>query len=126
MPNTYTLRIDPDTFDLTFDDAGEFNLVHGDDTIAQCVRLTLQAYLGDFPLVPAHGTDWPRVLGQRVSHLNDGEVEEVARAAIFQETQIAYIPEISVAVADKRGIDIDFTASLRGGRVMALEVNTRG
>ena len=44
-----TLKIDPDSMDLVMDDGGNFALIYGDETTAQAVRLTLQAWEGDFP-----------------------------------------------------------------------------
>ncbi|GHU72083.1 hypothetical protein FACS1894184_19620 [Clostridia bacterium] len=126
MPaDTYTLLIDDETQDLTFDEFGNFELVQGNDTLAQCVRLTLQAYLKQFPLDTSHGTQWTRVLGKKMNELSDTEIDSVLRAAILQETEILFIESISF-VRDYRGIDVTFTAKLRDGGEITLEVNTRG
>ncbi|GHU78293.1 hypothetical protein AGMMS49992_28610 [Clostridia bacterium] len=126
MPaDTYTLRIDDDTQDLVFDDNGELELVHGNETLAQCVRLTLEAYLTDFPLDTSHGTEWTRILGRKMSELSDAETDAVLRAAILQETEISFIESMDFT-RDYRGLDVTFTAILRGGETITLEVGTRG
>ena len=53
----FTLRIDPTTRDITFDDAGIMQTVAGDEATAQNVRLTLDVWRGEFPFDPTHGTD---------------------------------------------------------------------
>ena len=58
-----TLKIDPYSMDLVMDDGGDFALIYEDETTAQAVRLTLQAWEGDFPLDESHGTEWGQILG---------------------------------------------------------------
>ena len=36
-----TLKIDPETMDIPLDEDGNMVLIYGDETTAQCVRLTL-------------------------------------------------------------------------------------
>ena len=50
MEENYTLKIDPESRDITFDADGMMETVSGDDTTAQAVRLTLQTWLGEFAL----------------------------------------------------------------------------
>ena len=83
-----TLKIDPDSMDLVMDDGGDFALIYGDETTAQAVRLTLQAWEGDFPLDESHGTEWGQILGRKPSDLGDDEAAEVIRKAIFQEDDV--------------------------------------
>ena len=56
MERNKTLRIDPETMDIPIDENGDMEYVYGDDTTAQCVRLTLLTWKGTFPLDETHGT----------------------------------------------------------------------
>ena len=51
MEDNYTLRIDPESRDITFDTDGMMETVAGDDTTAQAVRLTLRAAIFQEPEV---------------------------------------------------------------------------
>ena len=86
MDRNMTLKIDPETMDIPIDEDGNMVLIYGDETTAQCVRLTLLTWKGGFPLDESHGTDYERIFGRRRSDLESDEVEEVLREAIFQET----------------------------------------
>lgn len=50
MERNKTLRIDPETMDIPIDENGDMEYIYGDDTTAQCVRLTLLTWKGTFPL----------------------------------------------------------------------------
>ena len=69
MDDNYTLKIDPNTRDLVLDDDGVMVTVAGPLTSAQCVRLTLQAWRGEFPFVPSHGTEYERIMGKKPSRM---------------------------------------------------------
>jgi hypothetical protein len=124
MNDNLTLFIDDDTQDLRFTPEGEMELIYGNETTAQCVRLTLEAYLKDFFLDESHGTEWTRVLGRKMSELSDAELDSVLRAAILQETDISFIVSMSFE-RQYRGISVTFTAQLRNGGEVTLEINTR-
>ena len=121
MERNRTVYIDPDTRDLAFDGEGMLRELYGDETSAQCVRLTLMAWKADFPLDESHGTDYERILGQRLSDLTDDSVDEVIRAAIFQEEDVTQVDSISHAV-DGRHMDIEFTGTLSSGQTISMEV----
>ena len=57
----YTLKIDPNSRDLVLNDDGMMELVFGGDSSAQAVRLTLEAWKGEFPFDPTHGTEYDRM-----------------------------------------------------------------
>lgn len=95
MEENYTLKIDPESRDITFDADGMMETVSGDDTTAQAVRLTLQTWLGEFALVPSHGTDYEAIMGKKPKDLTEDEIPEVIRAAIFQEPEVQEVEEVN-------------------------------
>ncbi|GHU69634.1 hypothetical protein FACS1894184_13960 [Clostridia bacterium] len=122
MPlDTHTLRIDPQTQDLTFDSDGNMELIYDRETTAQCVRLTLLAYHGDFPLDTTHGTQWPRILGRKLSDLQDDEAAGILREAILQETEVRYVDSMSIT-RDDRVLGVEFDATLVDGDDLNLGV----
>ena len=64
MNDDFTLRIDPQTRDIVFDEDGMLETISGDEATAQAVRQTLLVYKGEFPLVPSHGTDYEKSWGK--------------------------------------------------------------
>jgi hypothetical protein len=121
MPDNMALYIDDETQDLTFDDRGELTRIYGNDTTAQCVRLTLTAYKGDFFLDTTHGTEWTRILGRKQSELSEDEAEEVLRDAILQEREVAYVDGIGLT-RGARSMDAEFDCALRDGSTVHLGV----
>ena len=116
-----TLRIDPDTRDITLDDAGDLRMISGADSIAQAVRLTLQVYRGEWFLDDRHGVDYPRIVGLRPT---DAEVIQTIREAIFQEPEVAHIDALTVSRDDRaRTLTVNFRARLRDGQTIATEVS---
>lgn len=122
MDKNLTLKIDPDTMDIPFDADGNMILIYGDETTAQCVRLTLLTWKGGFPLDESHGTDYQRIFGRRRSDLEDDEIEEVLREAIFQETDVEQIDQLAVGI-DGRDLNAAFSGTLYGGRTISMEVS---
>lgn len=118
-----TLKIDTDSMDLTMDDGGSFTLIYGDDTTAQAVRLTLQAWEGDFPLDESHGTAWGRILGRKLSDMGDDEAAEVIRKAIFQEDDVRQVDTLSIEQSGARGLNVTFTGTLYSGRTISTGVS---
>lgn len=55
-----TLRIDQETQDLVLDDSGSLELIGDAETVAQCVRLTLETFKGEWFLDTDHGTDYDK------------------------------------------------------------------
>ena len=121
MEDNYTLRIDPESRDITFDTDGMMETVAGDDTTAQAVRLTLQTWLGEFALVPSHGTNYEAIMGKKPKDLTEDEIPEVVRAAIFQEPEVEEVEEVSYTQAG-RSLDIFFVGRLSNGNIISSEV----
>ena len=120
MENT-TLLIDPDTYDLFIDGDGNFAMIHGDETTAQCVRLTLEVYEGEWFLDERHGTDYPRVFSD--SPPTDAETKDIIRAAIYQETDVKHIDSLDVKRnPTSRRLDVGFTGRLDSGRSISMGV----
>ena len=86
-----TLRIDQETQDLVLDDSGSLELIGDAETVAQCVRLTLETFKGEWFLDTDHGTDYDQIIAD-----GDGDAETVLRTAIFQETNVQYIDSLTV------------------------------
>lgn len=117
----FTLRIDPASRDISFDEGGIMQTVSGDEAIAQNVRLTLEVWRGEFPLVPNHGTDYDRILGKKPNELEDDEVPEVVRDAIFQEPGVAEIDAVDYKI-EGRSIEVAATGRLSNGDPITMEV----
>lgn len=112
-------KINQDTKDLCFDDAGILETIDEDEAAAQGVRMALTAFQGDFDLVPEHGTDYEQILGLPV---DDETTDEVIREAIFQEDRVAMIDELIVNM-DKRAVEISFSGTLNDGKKVSMEVS---
>jgi len=119
------LLIDPDTRDLDFDDEGLMQCVYGDDTTAQCVRLTLQTWLAEFFLDITHGTEYERILGKKPPELPHDEIGEVLRSAILQEHGVAQVDSVKADI-EGRVASAHFVAKLNSGRTISTEVTTNG
>jgi len=116
-----TLFIDPETGDLDFDDEGMLRMIDGGETTAQNVRLTLQTHKESFPLDLIHGTHYDRFLG--VKGIDPGEIEEVIREAVYQETDVVEVDSVDVTIQQPRGVGIQFSGRLKSGGDINLEVN---
>lgn len=111
-----TLRIDQETQDLVLDDSGSLELISDVETVAQCVRLTLKTFKGEWFLDTDHGTDYDQIIAD-----GDGDAETVLRTAIFQETNVQYIDSLTVTRSG-RSIAAAFTGRLKDGTPISLEV----
>ena len=120
MANTVWM-IDPNTHDLAFDDEGMLKTLEDNEAAAQNIRLTLEAFKGDFDLVPEHGTDYDQILGLRA---DEEAADEVIREAAFQEERLAAINELTVTEGKNRQIDISFSGQLDDGTAVNMEVST--
>ncbi|WP_298024492.1 hypothetical protein [uncultured Dysosmobacter sp.] len=116
MDDNRTLRIDPATHDLVLDSEGTMEMISGAETVAQCVRLTLETFKGEWFLDTDHGTDYPQIIGD-----GTGDPETVLRTAIFQETGVQHIDSLNVT-RQGREIAVDFTGRLKDGTTISLEV----
>ena len=111
-----TLKIDPDAHDLVLED-GALVMVSGAGTVAQCVRLTLETFKGEWFLDTGHGTDYDQIIGD-----GNGDPEAVLRAAIFQETEVKYIDRLEVSRQGRR-LSAALTGRLADGTRISLEVS---
>lgn len=73
------------------------------------------------PLDESHGTDYERIFGRRRSDLENDEVEEVLREAIFQETDVEQIDQLD-AETDGRELSVAFSGTLYSGQTISMEV----
>lgn len=116
-----TIRIDPESRDIVLDEHGNMEMIYADDTTAQCVRLTLQTWITEFPLDVTHGTDYERILGKKASELEEDEAEEVLRDAILQEQDVAQVDSVAVDITG-RSIEASFKGTLYSGQTISTEV----
>lgn len=119
----YTLKIDPNSRDLVLNDDGMMELVFGDDSSAQAVRLTLEAWKGEFPFDPTHGTEYDRIAGKKSRELSEDEVPEVIRDAVLQETTVSEVDTVEYDISD-RNLEVSVTGTLTTGGVITTEVST--
>ena len=124
MENNYTLNIDPETRDITFDEGGILETIHGDATSGQAVRLTLDVWKGEFPLDPTHGTEYGRIMGRKANTMEPDEIPEVIRDAIFQEPDVVEVDKVDYSI-EGRGLTVSFSGRLSSGNTISSEVKTR-
>ena len=97
-------------------------LVDGDATSAQAVRLTLEAWKGEFPFDPTHGTDYTRIAGKKARELAEDEVPEVIRDAVLQETTVSEVDSVEYSL-NGRTLDVSVTGTLTTGTSITTEVS---
>ena len=119
----YTLKIDPVSRDLVLDDDGVMEIVTGDAVSAQAVRLTLQAWRGEFPFVPSHGTAYERIMGKKPHELTEDEIPEVIRDAVFQEPEVEEVEEVAYTL-EGRELAVSVSGRLSDGETINAEVKT--
>lgn len=116
-----TFLIDPDTRDLVFDDDGSFKKIYETDTIVQNVRHALITWKNEFFADDEHGTDYDRIMGVNQNELDDDEVREVIREAVFQEPYVSRVEKIDVTY-ENRNITVQLLAVLMDEEKITLEV----
>ena len=116
-----TLLIDPDTRDLVLDEEGHFTRIYNRDTTVQNVRHALLTWKAEFFADAVHGTDYERILGVNQNDVDEEEIKEVMREAIFQEPDVSRVDTMSVTY-DRRSITVSFSATLVNGEPITLEV----
>ena len=121
MMENMTLLIDPETRDLDFDEAGFFKKIYDADTTVQNVRHALLTWKAEFFADETHGTDYERIMGVRQNDIDQGEIEEIIREAVFQEPDVSRIDEISVSY-EKRSVSVEISAILASGEKIRLGV----
>lgn len=117
-----TLLIDPETRDLVFDSDGSFKKIYGSDTTIQNIRHTLLTWKAEFFADETHGTDYERIVGKNQNEIDNEEMEEIIREAVFQEPDVSRVDNVSV-VYDNRSITATVSAVLVDGNDMILEVS---
>ena len=121
MGENMTLRIDPETRDLVFDEEGSFQKIYAEDTVAQNVRHALVTWKQEFFADPEHGTDYERIMGTNQNESESEEIKEILREAIFQEPDVSRIDEMTVSY-DGRSVSAMFSATLVNDEQISLEV----
>lgn len=116
-----TLLIDPETRDLVFDDDSSFKKIYDRDTTVQDVRHALLTWKAEFFADETHGTDYERIIGRNQNEIDNEEIKEVIREAVFQEPDVSRIDSMTVNY-DRRNIAVELTATLVDGETIALEV----
>lgn len=116
-----TLLIDPETRDLVFDEEGSFKKIYDTQTIIQNVRHTLVTWKAEFFSDETHGTDYERIVSTNQNVVDENEVKEIIREAIFQEPDVSRIDSMTVSY-DKRIIEVEFSATLVNGEKISLGV----
>lgn len=123
----YTLKLDEETGDLLFDEEGMLVTVEGDGVTAQNVRLTLDAWRGEFLLDETHGADYDRVFLDENSGSDREEIaREVIREAVFQEKSVILLRNVEASVADGRRLVGSFRGELANGESITMEVTKDG
>jgi len=116
-----SLRIDPDSRDIVIGEDGVMGLIFGDETTVQGIRLTLQTWKGEFALDTMHGTEYGRILGKKPHELQDDEIGEVIREAVFQEQDVSHVDALTSEINGKAA-DITLEAALYSGNRISMEV----
>jgi len=121
MPSeNMSLKIDPDSRDLSFDNEGVMEQIYGDETTCQSVRLTLQTWRGEIILDTTHGTGYERILGKKPYELPADEAAEVIREAIFQEREVSHVDNLDIDIG--KTVNITLEATLYSGNRISTEV----
>lgn len=118
-----TFLLDPETRDIVLDKEGDFARIYDEKSIAQNVRNTLLVWKGEWPLDLDHGTDYTQIMGLKGSDYDQDRAEEAIREAIFQESTIRQIDELTLS-RTARELTIAFTATLTNGQTITMEVTT--
>lgn len=121
MGDNMTLLIDPETRDLVLDEDGHFQKIFDRDTTVQNVRHALLTWKAEFFADETHGTDYERILGVNQNDVDEEEIKEIMREAIFQEPDVSRIDSMSVS-CERREVSAAFSATLVNGETITLEV----
>lgn len=121
MGDNMTLLIDPETRDLVLDVDGHFQKIFDRDTTVQNVRHALLTWKAEFFADETHGTDYERILGVNQNDVDEEEIKEIMREAIFQEPDVSRIDSMSVS-CERREVSVAFSATLVNGETITLEV----
>lgn len=122
--DNHTLKIDEETRDLVFDEKGNLEMISSDETTAQAVRLTMQAYKKEFPLDITHGTGYDRIMGRSLSQLPKDEIDEVMREAIFQEDEVLQVDQLETEF-NGRELSVNFVGTLQSGKIITTRTEVK-
>ena len=98
-----------------------FKKIYDTDTIVQNVRHALITWKNEFFADEEHGTDYDRIMGVNQNDVDDDEVKEVIREAVFQEPYVSWIEKVDVTY-ENRNITVQLLAVLTNEEKIALEV----
>jgi len=121
MANISVLKLDDESRDLCFDEAGDMECLYDAEAIAQNVTNELRAWKGEFPLDLSHGMDWESVVAQPPEEAK-AEADDKARTAIFHEPYVQTIDELEITT-EERQLSINYTGTLYDGTEIRLEVS---
>lgn len=114
-----TLKINEETQDLEFDKDGVLQIVEGNKTTAQNIRMALTAWKKDFEPVPEHGTDYKKFFSEDCT---TEEREEVVRNAVFQEECVKQIESVEIQNTGERKISVSFSVTTENETEINMEV----
>ena len=66
---------------------------------------------------------YERIMGKKRSELEDDEIPEVIRDAVFQEPQVAEVSAVDYELVG-RGLEVSVTGRLQSGNTITTEVST--
>ena len=118
----YTLKLNPETRDVIFDDDGILETIEGDDVPVQNVNVNLNTWQGEFQLDETHGTAYKRVMGEPNS-FSRSEGEEIIRESVLQEPNVAIVNGVDVSIDEKRTMNTYVTGELASGAEMSTGVS---
>ncbi|MCI8661386.1 MAG: hypothetical protein HFG54_14280 [Lachnospiraceae bacterium] len=118
-----TWLLNPETKDLVFDAEGILSVIEDEAADIQQIWMVLQTWKGDFNLVPNHGTDYERILGEPE---DEDTADEIIREAVFQEPDVSSLDEIFTEVIEKRALEISISGTLKNGASVSMEVGVNG
>lgn len=121
--NLTTLLIDEYSRDIVFDDKGDVRILHNENVIVQNIRHALLTWKSEFFADVTHGTDYESILGVNQNDIEDDEIKEIIREAVFQEYYVSKIEDIHISY-DKRTVDISLKIVLISGARIMLEVRS--
>lgn len=116
-----TLMIDPKTQDLIFDETGSFIKTYENNTVIQNIRHVLLTWKNEFFADTTHGTAYEQIYGINQNGIDNDEVNEIIRDAVFQEPKVSRIDSLEISY-DKRTITIMLSLTLVDGENVNLEV----
>ena len=106
-----TIAIDTDTRDIIIAD-GTIKTTSDNEAILQNIRNTLLVYRGEFEKEADHGTAYASIFEN--GNISNEEIVEIIRDAIFQESYVQEISDITVTRANRQ-LTVNFEAVLYTG-----------